>query len=90
MFKVYISESAYQAIVGSTTTEQSYLKGLNGRFSALLVSINQAIEDFRSFYATLSSEAEYNTNLYTANGERMKRCMGVRNLCLNKWPFHQD
>ena len=56
-------------------TEES----LNGKSSAPLESVHQVIADFNNFYKALSNEAEHNTYLYAVNGERMKRCMGIRN-----------
>lgn len=55
---------------------------LNGKSSAPLDAINQVIENFQEFYASLSNEAEHNTYLYAVNGKLMNRCMGVRNRLL--------
>ena len=55
---------------------------LDGNSSAPLEQIEQTIQDFHDFYASLSNEAEHKTYLYTLNGKRMERCTGVRNRLL--------
>ena len=52
---------------------------LDSDSSAPLEAIEQTREDFRNFYANISSETNRETYFYAINGKRMKRCTGVKN-----------
>lgn len=42
-------------------------------------SLWQTLATLRDFSASLSRLVDHNTYLYAVNGQRMERCMGIRN-----------
>lgn len=55
---------------------------LDSDSSAPLEAIEQTREDFRNFYANISSETNRETYFYSINGKRLERCTGVKNRLL--------
>ena len=55
---------------------------LDSDSSAPLEAIEQTREDFRNFYANISSETNRETYFYAINGKRLERCTGVKNRLL--------
>ena len=56
---------------------------LKGTSDAPLASINQTISSFKEFYKLILSQSENSTDyFYAVNGERQKKCMGIRNRLL--------
>lgn len=72
------------------TTEQLLIpmalfteSSLNGTSNAPLASINQTISSLKEFYKMILSQSEDTIDyFYAVNGERQKKCMGIRNRLL--------
>ena len=72
------------------TTEQLLIpmalfteSSLKGSSDAPLASINQTISSFKEFYKMIFSQSEETIDyFYAVNGERQKKCMGIRNRLL--------
>lgn len=68
------------------TTRQTLLplalfteSSLNGKSTPPLKAINQTLSTLRDFTNSLSKLTDHNVYLYAVNGQRMEKCMGIRN-----------
>jgi hypothetical protein len=77
--------AAFNKTVG--TSEQTIIPqvlftedSLNGRSSPPLKSLQQVTNALRAFSQSLSSsDTNHNSYLYAVNGQRMERCIAIRN-----------
>ncbi|MCR4717427.1 MAG: hypothetical protein K5656_09615 [Lachnospiraceae bacterium] len=71
--------TARQMLVPLTLFTES---SLNGTSTPPLKAIEQTISTLRDFSSSLSRLTDHSIYLYAVNGQRMERCMGIRNRLL--------